>query len=70
MIISKPLICLFWVLCLSVGLFEVAFTPLKEAGIVAIYMSIMGLLRESRFNKEKPEPVFCNDNDFIQTGKY
>ena len=46
MIISRPLICLFWVLCLSVGLFEVVFTPLKEAGIVAIYMSIMGLLRE------------------------
>ena len=44
--ISRPIICLFWVLCLSVGLFEVVFTPLKEAGIVAIYMSLMGLLRE------------------------
>lgn len=65
---SKPLICLFWVLCLSVGLFEVVFTPLKEAGVVAIYMSIMGLLRESNFNKKKPE-TFYND-DFIQTGKY
>lgn len=70
MIISRPLICLFWVLCLSVGLFEVAFTPLKEAGIVAIYMSLMGLLRESRFNKEKPEPLICDARDFIQTGKY
>lgn len=44
--ISKPIICIFWVLCLSVGLVEVIFTPLKEVGIVAIYMSIMGLLRE------------------------
>ena len=44
--ISKPMICLFWILCLSLGLFEVIFTPLKEVGIVAIYMSIMGLLRE------------------------
>ena len=44
--ISKPMICIFWVLCLSVGLVEVIFTPLKEVGIVAIYMSIMGLLRE------------------------
>lgn len=41
------MICLFWVLCLSVGLFEVIFTPLKEVGIVAVYMSIMGLLREA-----------------------
>ena len=70
MIISRPLICLFWVLCLSVGLFEVAFTPLKEAGIVAIYMSLMGLLRETRFSKEKPEPLPCDARDFIQTGKY
>ena len=44
--ISKQLICVFWIMCLSVGLFEVIFTPLKEVGIVAIYMSIMGLLRE------------------------
>ncbi len=44
--ISKPIICFFWVLCLSVGLVEVVFTPLKEVGIVAIYMSVMGLLRE------------------------
>lgn len=44
--ISKPHICLFWTLCLFVGLYEVIFTPLKEAGIIAIYMSIMGLLRE------------------------
>ena len=55
--ISKPMICLFWILCLSVGLFEVIFTPLKEVGIVAIYMSIMGLLRESSFNKGNPEYV-------------
>lgn len=70
MIISRPLICLFWVLCLSVGIYEVAFTPLKEAGIVAIYMSLMGLLREYSSMKEKPDSVFCDDNDFIQTGKY
>ena len=44
--ISKQLICVFWIMCLSVGLFEVIFTPLKEVGIVSIYMSIMGLLRE------------------------
>lgn len=67
--ISKPTICLFWVLCLSVGLVEVIFTPLKEVGIVAIYMSIMGLLRESNFNKKKPE-TFYTEDDFIQTGKY
>ena len=52
-------------MCLSVGLVEVIFTPLKEAGIVAIYMSLMGLLRESRFNKEKPEPLICDARDFI-----
>ncbi len=68
--ISRPLICLFWVLCLSVGLFEVVFTPLKEAGIVAIYMSLMGLFREYSSMKEKPEPLICDDSDFIQTGKY
>ena len=70
MILSRFGVCLFWVLCLSLGLFEVIFTPLKEVGIVAIYMSIVGLLRESSFNKEKPDPVFCDDSDFIQTGKY
>ena len=68
--ISKPMICIFWVLCLSVGLVEVIFTPLKEVGIVAIYMSLMGLLRESRFNKGKPHTLSFNDEDFIQTGKY
>lgn len=57
-------------MCLSVGLFEVIFTPLKEVGIVAIYMSLMGLLRESSFNKGKPEPVLYDDRDFIQIGKY
>ena len=60
--ISKQLICVFWIMCLSVGLFEVIFTPLKEVGIVAIYMSLMGLLREHSSMREKPEP--------IQTGKY
>lgn len=68
--ISKQLICVFWIMCLSVGLFEVIFTPLKEVGIVAIYMSLMGLLRESSFNKGKPEPVLYDDRDFIQIGKY
>ena len=68
--ISKQLICVFWVLCLSLGLFEVIFTPLKEVGIVAIYMSLMGLLRESSFNREKPKPLTCDARDFIQTGKY
>ena len=68
--ISKQLICVFWVLCLSVGLFEVIFTPLKEVGIVAIYMSLMGLLREYSSSREKPDSVFCDDNGFIQTGKY
>lgn len=67
--ISKQLICVFWIMCLSVGLFEVIFTPLKEVGIVAIYMSLMGLLRESSFNKKKPE-TFYTEDDFIQTGKY
>ena len=68
--ISKPLICFFWIMCLSVGLFEVAFTPLKEVGIVAIYMSLMGLLREYNPMKEKPEPLICDPRNFTQTGKY
>ena len=68
--ISRPLICFFWIMCLSVGLFEVIFTPLKEAGVVAIYMSILGLLREARFNRGEPETYIFNGQDFIQEGKY
>ena len=68
--ISKQLICVFWIMCLSVGLFEVIFTPLKEVGIVAIYMSIMGLLRETSFNKGNPKLELCDDRDFFLTGKY
>lgn len=70
MIISRFSICFFWVGCLLIGIYEIFSTHNFEVGVVYIYMSIMGLLRESSFNKEKPEPLTCDARDFIQTGKY
>lgn len=69
MIISRFNICFFWTVCLLLGIYEI-YTHKSEVGVVYTYMSIMGLLRELSFNKEKPEPLICDARDFIQTGKY
>ena len=66
--ISKQFICIYWILSLSVGLSEVTFTPMKEVGIVTIFMSVMGLLRE--VNITGTTDLSDYDKNPIQTGKY